>query len=389
MLPNLSLFRRRSATNDQVRNPVGCLLVWSLAATVVSSGPGFCFPSAVCGQEAELAAPVEFCPGLDMADSLAAAKDKAQAESKLILLIPSSTRIDTEKGAFGPGLETLRAGALTDTRVVKLINRRFVPYLFDVDSSGERYDEAAAGILFTSIPEMKLATAMPTPPLLAVTVEGVEKGKVNIFLSASEMLSALKDIVTPPGGKGSLTHLEFGLENVEKAIVFYEIRQPELALEQIKDDDSPEANFLRGKIACEAGDWPAMKAAFSKIPDDRFAAEIEIHEIYRSWEIGNFEGIISRVAEIRASQNKFPFAAEAMWYAGLASYHSGNEPAALETWEQITRNFSDTLWGMKADRTRGLVKHGLNKPQMLNRHPESLLGKRYLSPFGVHELKRR
>jgi hypothetical protein len=344
---------------------------------------------AVFGQEADLKGPLEFCPGLELAASWDEASEKALTEGKLVLLIPSSTKLRLEEGEFGPGIETFRADALADSRVVNLIKRRFVPLLFDLSSNSSHYDEKATEMLFRSIPEMKLSTAMPTAPMLVVSSDGTEKAKVNIFLSTTEMLSSLAGVIAPEGKPAPLLRSETGLDSLEKANVFYEIRQMDRALELIKEDSSPEASLLRGKIACETRDWPAMKAAFSQIPDDRFAEEIEMCEVARSWEIGNYEGIINRVEEIRKNVASFPRAAEAMWYGGVAHYHNGNESAALEMWEQTVRAFPGTLWGMKADRTRGLVKHGLNKPLLMNRQPESLLGKRYLSPFGVHELKPR
>ena len=71
-----------------------------------------------------------------------------------------------------PNLESLRDEIdKIDSQVVDLLNRRFVPYYYDMDSLGELYDDEATKLAMQLYPDLRYLSSMPTPPLLFMTPE--------------------------------------------------------------------------------------------------------------------------------------------------------------------------------------------------------------------------
>ncbi len=329
---------------------------------------------------------LKFNPGIQLAKSVDEARTQAREQGKLVLLIASSYRSVSDSDAISPALETFRAGPLVDGRVVKLINRRFVPYYFEMDALATMYDKSAAEIMVRTISELRFSATMPTPPFVVMTADGKSLGDVSVFSTADKLLESLALLLHESAEHSQLNDSEKSLDVIEQANILFELRDLDAAIEMLGNDQSSAAWFLRGMIACERSDWAEMKGAFRMVTDESYFSGMEIQEIHRLWATGNYQALKSRVSTL---SEEFPFWDEATYYAGLAYYHSDEIERALEIWEKGITTHPESPWALRMDWTRGIAKYGPERPLMMNHRPESLLGRRFLSPHSAWDLKPR
>jgi hypothetical protein len=324
--------------------------------------------------------------GFEFADTLEDAQSRAATEGRILMLVPSALRTSTASNDLGPATEAFRAGPLVDDRVVRLIQRRVVAYGFDMDRQGARYDEDAAAIAISICPDLKFPSIMPAAPILFITPDGTELGQIDFFCTPDAFLEVLTAVVSGNVAYNELTAAEAALEDpTARARVLYDLRQFDRCLALVEDDQSSEAYFLRGAIARERGEWADMKAAFKMVSDERRKPDIQMHEILRFWEIGNFEGIKSIVTGLN---RRFPHYQQAMYYLGLAMYHTGETEEAAKVWEDAILADPESAWALRLDWTRGLAKSGADSPMLSRNSQDSLLKRKYLSPQGNADLKR-
>jgi hypothetical protein len=331
------------------------------------------------------AAPASPRFGFEFATDLASARETASRDTKILMLIPAAWRSGADSDALSPAVEAFRAGPLVDDAVVRLIQRRFVPYYFELDERGARYDETAAKLAMELCPDLAFPSVMPTPPVILATPEGKLLSTVSVYVSAADFLDSLASAVAQNEPYGELTASEAGLESrTERAQVLHDLRQLDAALEALGDDQSSHAWFLRGAIAQEQERWDEMDAAFKMVTDDNWKNEISVRELYRYWTIRNLDGIRQLAASLAPDH---PRHQEAMYYLGLACYHSGDRDEALRVWGDSIQAHPDTAWSLRLDWTRGQAIRGPDAP-MLEGPPESLLNRVFLSPHGNPDLKR-
>lgn len=227
---------------------------------------------------------------------------------------------------------------------------------------------------------------MPTPPLMVITPDGKFLNDISVYSTADELLESLASIVHDSAELSQLNDSEKALEAIEQAEALLDLRQFDAALEIVQDDQSSAAWFLRYVVAFERGAWVDMSSAFRMVTDKKYFDEMEIYEIRRAWNKREYEEIKKRYS---ALAREFPFRDEATYYAGLAYYHSDDVAKALEVWEEGIKAASESPWGLRMDWIRGVAKDGPDKPMMVNHRPESLLGRRFISPRGAWDLKSR
>ncbi len=267
-----------------------------------------------------------------------------------------------------------------------MINRRFVPYYFEMEPRGSLYDATAAEMTLLINPELKFSSVLPTPPVMFVTPEGKSLGALNLFCTPDELFSAMVSILNENENYGRLTDDELLIADpARRATVLYELGRPDDALKMLGDDQSSEGWYLRGAIARERGEWAEMKKSFKMVTDQQRVPDMVMQQIYRCWTQGNYDGIKSLFDEITPTDPRYQ---EAVYYAGLAHYHSGAMPEALRLWQESIQAHPQSPWSLRLDWTRGLATHGVNSPFLTNNRPESLLGRNYLSPHGNADLSR-
>ncbi|MGI9519578.1 MAG: tetratricopeptide repeat protein [Pirellulaceae bacterium] len=329
--------------------------------------------------------PLEHDPtGINWAFSLEEARARATEEGRIVILKPVAFRSSTDSTELSPSTEALRAVSLVDSRVVNLLNRRFVVYYFSMDELSSQYDAQAAALSRKLHPDMRYLASMPTPPMLFMTAEGKMLGHASNFLLPDDLLEYLTGKLDENPAYAQLTPAEKAVEDaVQRAWVHYELRQFESAIELLENQQSSDAFYLRGLIAREQLEWPEMKAAFKMVTDSARLNDIKLDQALRYWELRNFEGIKAHLEGVRPDHPRYQ---EAMYYLGLAWFHTDDREKALELWEAALRHDRSSAWALRLDWTFGLAS--LNPDEYLSPtdKPPSLLGRRYLTPDGNPDL---
>lgn len=323
--------------------------------------------------------------GINWAFTLDEALSRAAATNRIVILKPVSFRSNRNEDRLSPSSETQRAMSFVDSRVVGLLNRRFVPYYYDMDVAGELYDDEATKLAMQLYPDLRYLSSMPTPPLLFMTPEKKFLGYASNFLSGQELLEKLVQILDDNPFYGQLTQAEKDLEDpLKKARALIELRRLESALETLEGQESSEAWFLRACIAREQQEWLNMKNAITRITDKDLLAEIKVENLIRHWNSKNLDAIRMKGAEVKANNPRYQ---EAMYYLGLAYFHSGDSVRALDIWENAIQANPKNAWAFRLDLTRGLVKLDPNVYLSSRDKIPSLLGREYLCPNGSDDLK--
>lgn len=331
--------------------------------------------------------PLEEVPaGFQWTYTLEQARQVAENEGKIIMLVPAAYRSRSDNPVLSPATESLRAGPLADQRVIRLIRRRFVPCYFETKPQGALYDKQATELAMLVSPELRFAAVMPTPPLMFVTPEGKSLATANVFCTADELYAVLVRVVGENEPWSSLSDDELLLPGtVDQARVLHELGQSGQALKMLGDDPSSAASFLRGVIAREEGDWAGMKRAFSRVTDDAWLNEMKMQELYRHWTAGNWRGIKSVAADIDPDWPRYQ---EALYYQGLACHYTDTTSETMRLWKESIEANPATVWSLRMDWTRSILKHGVGTPVLPGHRTDSLLGRSYLSPHGNVDLMR-
>jgi len=324
--------------------------------------------------------------GINWAFTLDEAISLAKETNRIVILKPVSYRSNRNEDRLSPSSETQRALSFVDSRVVDLLNRRFVPYYYDMDTAGELYDDEATKLAMQLYPDLRYLSSLPTPPLLFMTPERKFLGYASNFLSGEELLEKLVQILDENPYYGQLSVAEKNMEDpIEKARALMELRRLPSALETLEGEQSSEAWFLRARIARQQEEWLNMKNAITRITDKQLLAEVKVENLLRHWKSKNLEAIKIKGAEVKPKNPRYQ---EAMYYLGLAHFHSGDPNRAIEIWENAIQADPKHAWAFRLDLTRGLVKLDPNVYLSSRDKIPSLLGREYLCPNGSDDLMR-
>lgn len=341
--------------------------------------------ASLLAQETSVDHPLKNDPtGIQWVFSLDEAVQKARETNRIVMLKPVSFRSVEGSDQLSPSSETQRSTSFVDSRVVALLNRRFVPYYFDMDEFGFLYDEKASDLARELYPDMRYLSSMPTPPLLFMTPEKKMLGHASNFLSSQELLDRLVEILDENPAYRRLTTVESVVDDpVEKAWIHYELRDLEKSLESLKRTQSSDAYYLRVRIAREQEDWRAMKQAIKMVTDTNHIHYVDVENVLRYWKIRNLEGIKAKCQRIKIDNPRYQ---EAMYYLGLAQYHTGQKDSSITTWEKAIQHEKTSAWAYRLDLALGLVK--LNPDVYLSAQDSipSVLGRKYLCPNGIDDL---
>jgi tetratricopeptide (TPR) repeat protein len=88
----------------------------------------------------------------------------------------------------------LRGGPFSEKRVIELINRRFVPFFFNVGKQGRGYDAAAAAFIAKVDPRFG-GNAVPTPPVWVFSPDGTLLTTIDNYAPKAEFYDALRQVL--------------------------------------------------------------------------------------------------------------------------------------------------------------------------------------------------
>jgi len=88
----------------------------------------------------------------------------------------------------------LRAGPFSDERIIRLANRRFIPFYFDLSNRGVAGDPDARKFVVAKRKELG-GRAVPTPPVLFMSPDGEVLGEVSNYASSNKVLKAMLKVL--------------------------------------------------------------------------------------------------------------------------------------------------------------------------------------------------
>ena len=230
--------------------------------------------------------------------------------------------------------------------MVRLVNRRFVPFYFDLSNRGAAGDADARTFVVAARKELGGA-GVPTPPVLFMNAKGKVLGEVSNYATESQVLAALLKVLKD--------HPEYceptTAEKAEKAVVAraqicIDLQDFEGARKILSTQDSDEARYLLGRLARFARAWDDMEKHFQQVQDNRFAADLRMERAYRLWTDREYAKLRDHLQDFPKSSSRYT---EGRYYEGLAAFHLGDEKQALAIWKQTITACDQDAWNYRAD----------------------------------------
>ncbi|MHC4955555.1 MAG: hypothetical protein ACYTGZ_17020 [Planctomycetota bacterium] len=240
----------------------------------------------------------------------------------------------------------LRAGPLSDQRVIGLVNRRFIPFFFDLSNRGFAGDPKAREFVVKAKPVLG-GRSVPTPPVLFMTPDGKVVGEVSNYASTEAVLKTLRTVMEKNPEYMQPAAEEKSLATPEaRARLFIDLLDYTRARKELKGADSSHAHYLRGHLDRRAGRWTEMKENFAKVRDPLFQDDVRMELAYRHWVGGKFDELKKALNGFPKNSNRFT---EARYYEGLALFHLGKKEDAQKIWASTIKACSQDPWIYRAD----------------------------------------
>ena len=229
----------------------------------------------------------------------------------------------------------MRAGAFSESRVIEILNRRFVPFYYNTGGPGQGRDEEAAAFVKGKVKNRWAHFSAWTP-------EGEYLGESDVYADknqAFEFLTALLrarpefDAMTPEeaaiasGGAGPAAALFEALGEYDRAVAAYE-RLGELR----------EARLGRARIARYRKDWEGQEKALQGLERD---AEVTLEHGYRLIAGKKYAEARALLEPAVSKHRESPRLAEFRFYAGVACWFLGEKDRANAHWCWVVENLPD------------------------------------------------
>ena len=161
----------------------------------------------------------------------------------------------------------LRAGPFSDERILRLANRRFIPFYFDLSNSGAAGDPDARAFVVKVRSEYG-GRGVPTPDLLLMTPEGKLLGNVSNYASADQVLALMRDTLEkyPQFNQPSQAERD-AKDPIEVAQIKIDLGDYEDAAKALARDESQMGLYLKGRLAGRRKEWNAMAKFFQQVTE--------------------------------------------------------------------------------------------------------------------------
>ena len=266
----------------------------------------------------------------------------------------------------------LRAGPFSDERIIALINRRFVPFYFDLSSRGFAGDAAARDFVVKAKPSYG-GRAVSTPRVLFMTPDGKVVAEENNYATEAQFLATLRKLMRDQPGFMKPGKVEAERTSPEdKAQVAIDLLDSAGARKLLKGVESDRAHFMLGRLDRKAERWTPMKEHFAKVKDKDYRSGIRIEMAYERWADGEFRALLKALQEFPADNKRYT---EARYLEGLALFHLGKKDEARAVWKSTIDGCAQDPWIYRADwaycaskgRSSGLMSSAGPRTSLLNR----------------------
>ncbi len=239
----------------------------------------------------------------------------------------------------------MRAGPLSDEAVIRLLNRRFVSFHFDLFGGAYLGDAEAKKWVSKHLPEFA-GNMVATPPIVFVTPEGEIVGKVSNYAATEGMLSKMHEILNANPEFNRLSDAEKKLTGIEKAQMLIDFQQYEQAAKLLSGESSDAARYLLGHLARLNKDWDTLEQQFAKITNPKLRDDMRMERAYLQWGAKDYSGLAKALMDFPSDSSRF---SEARYFEGLAFYHQGKIDEAKKIWRDLIKSSKEDRWVYRAD----------------------------------------
>jgi hypothetical protein len=245
----------------------------------------------------------------------------------------------------------MRAGAFAETRVIELINRRFVPYFYNVSGHGEGASTEAKAFVADK-------TDNPFAFLAAFTADGEYVGETELYADKDDVFAWLVELLDEhpecnapsPGERRVLAFLEqpgsdqaarFEAARLLEALGEY--GRTDAAYEELLSAGAPQlaarAMLGRMRLARHRGRWErhalleqGLRSVFEGDELDGVRAALEVETAHRLLAQEDYAGARARLEPLTLELAHAAEAAELHFLAGQACWFLGDRDQAKFHW---------------------------------------------------------
>ena len=239
----------------------------------------------------------------------------------------------------------MRAGPFSNEKVIRLLNRRFIPFHFDLSSHGYLGDQDASDWVKKHLPQFA-GSGVSTPPVVFVTPDGKVVGQVDNYAPAETYLAGLQKALKENPEHNKLSEEESKLSGIEKSKLLFDLQQYDEAATALKDVKSDEASFWRGRIALFQGDSNAAQSHFSEVKLEELLDDVRMEKAMMLWADNKFVELAKLLTDFPTDSNR---SSQARYFLGLAHFHQDKKDDAKKTWKDLIDHSKEDRWVYRAD----------------------------------------
>ena len=240
----------------------------------------------------------------------------------------------------------LRAGPFSDERVIRLANRRFTPFYFDLANHGVAGDPDAREFVVAQRSELG-GRSVGTPPVLFMTAAGKVVDEISNYATAEQVLQKMLTVLKAHPELAKPSAAEAELESlIERAELAIDLCDYAGARKILASESGARAQYILGRLARFRRDWKAMKKHFDRVDDPKLESHVRMERAYRYWYERKFDKLAAALEGFKKGEPRYT---EARYYFGLANFHLQAPKKAIEVWSKTVKSCSQDPWIYRAD----------------------------------------
>ena len=249
----------------------------------------------------------------------------------------------------------MRAGPFSDERIIRLANRRFVPFFFDLSNRGAAGDPKAREFLVKAKPQFG-RRGVPTPPVFFMTSEGKVVGEISNYASADAVLAKMRAVLKDNPTYAAPTEAEKAeTDPIRKADALIDLLDYDAARKLLEKESSAAAHYRLGRLARMRRDFAEMEKQLGKVEDESLAADVRMERAYPLWYGAKYKELKKHLAGFPKTSDRY---AEARYHEGLAAHHLGEKDEAMAIWKSTIKGCAQGPWIYRADWAYTQLKQG-------------------------------
>lgn len=264
----------------------------------------------------------------------------------------------------------LRAGPFSEDSVISLVNRRFVPFFFDIGKDSFAGDDDAREFLIKLKPEYG-KSSVPTPPCFVFTPDGKLLTEIDNYTDARTFSEKLKQILDKNSEYNKLDDTEKKIiEKADKEEGFTDLIEAAKLHQELLEYDKAEkyyrsaiekgkekkwiALFYLGQLFSRLENWREMTKCFSVTGKSesnimaQFRDDMELEMVYEDLSKKDYKAAKAGLSHIIKNFPDSDRTSEIKYNLGLAHYKLGEKEEAKKIWKELKKSVKRDRWVRRA-----------------------------------------